>query len=237
MKNTKLILLMSIVTVTVFCTVAFTACTKKVTCSSVYCRNNGVCTNGSCVCPTGFSGSFCEVGATTYISYINNTFTPITLSINGASQVIPVGQSVAISGTYGTVATGTATTSGSASSLGIDIGGGVIGLAINWAINDTFPPVATDTLKNPLGVGATYFFLRMANKSGLNIINYTVDNTLADSTAQEVTVPNTGITYNLGYYLASPSSNVLATLSNGSSVSASIPLPFTSNQAYTVTIN
>jgi len=239
MKKTKIVLLMALVSATLFSAVIFTACTKKTTCSNIICRNDGVCNNGNCVCPTGYYGTFCELGVNSFISYKNNTFTPITLVItNGATHVIPVGQSFAVEGTYGTAVVGTATTSGTASSLGVDNAGGVIGLSINWAINNNFPSGTGDTLKQSLDVGATYFFLRMANKSAQNILDYYVNvNFSYGSTYQDVTVPNNGVTYDMGYYLAYSSSNVQTQSSNSRIVWMPVTLPFTNNQSFTVTIN
>jgi len=238
MRNTKLILLMAVVTTTLFCTIVFTSCTKKATCSSIICRNEGVCNNGSCTCPTGYSGPFCEIGATTFISYKNNTFTPVTLTITGAAtKVIPVGQSVTISGSYGTTATGLAATSGAASQLGINTVGGAIGVPINWEISNNFPAVPADTLIQTLDVGASYFFLTMVNKGHQNVIDYSVNIYFPyGTTYEDVTVPNDGKPYELGYYLAYTGSNVYAKFSNQTVDSLGIVLPFTTNQSITVTV-
>jgi len=80
-----------------------------------------------CKCLDGFSGLFCDIAAITAVSYQNNTFTPISIVVNGNAQTIPVGGSYAFSGKAGTVASGTATTSGSASSLGISVRVGLSG--------------------------------------------------------------------------------------------------------------
>ena len=239
MKKTKLVLLMALVTCALFSTVIFTACNKKTTCSSVACRNDGVCTNGKCVCPAGFLGDFCETGVTSYVSYKNNTFTPITLNItNGATTILPVGGSVAFSGTHGHALLGSATTSGAATSFGIDNPGGVVGLLINWDINSDFPSTAGDTLQQPLNVGSTYVYLNVVNKGHQDVIDVHVNSGFTYGAEYgDVTIPNDGKPYTLGYNLAYNGSNVVAQFSNKTFDSVGIALPFTTNQILTVTVS
>ncbi len=235
MKHTRLTFITAIVMATISGIVIFSSCSKT-SCSNIICQNGGTCSDGKCSCPTGYSGSLCQTRAKSAIQYVNNTFTPITIAVNGTSQVIPVGGSVAYAGQYGLAATGTATTSGEATSLGVTADGGKIGLPINWSINNTFP--ITDTLRVPLDVGATYFFLKMSNTSSRNIINFYVNVAFPyGEEYQDVTVPNNGATYDLGYYLAYPSSNVQTQSSNSVINWRAISLPFTSNQSVTVNIN
>ena len=235
MKHIKLILLTLLLSAGFFSTVIFTACTK-VSCSNVVCKNGGACSNGVCSCPTGYSGTFCESIVTTAIVYKNNTFTPITISVNDLGKTIPVGGSVSFTGKYGTDAIGTATTSGSATSLGISTAGGVIGLPINWSISNTFP--VSDTLRVPLDVGATYFFLRMTNKSDKNIIDYYVNYKFPyGESYEDVTIPNDSKQYDLGYYLAYQYSNVQTQSVNAKINYFTLSLPGVSNQSASVTIN
>jgi len=240
MKKTNLILLMSVIATTIFGVSIFSACNKKTTCSSVACRNNGVCINSKCSCPVGYIGDFCETGVTSYVTYKNNTFTPITMTVtNGATSVLAVGKSMTVQGTFGTAVVGTATTSGSASSLGIDIPGGSIGVIINWQLNNAFSSKAKDTTNQSLDVPASYYFLRMANRTGVNVIHYTANTSGIDSLGQDITVPNTGLTYDLGYYLAKPNNgtNVQTILSSGKIQLSTITLPYTTDQTATLTLN
>jgi EGF domain-containing protein len=235
MKNTKAVLLMAFIVTSLFTAVIFTSCTKK-SCSNVICQNGGTCSGGTCTCPSGYYGTFCEAPITTYIRYKNNTFTPVTIVVGGVTAIIPKGGSYTVTGKYRTTATGTATTSGAASSLGISAGGGVIGLPINWDINNDFP--AKDTLVQPLDVGATYFFLRMNNSGAKNIIDYYVNVQFSyGQVYEDVTVPNDHNTYDLGYYLAYPGSNVQTQSSNSTIVWTAVTLQFTSNQTYTAMIH
>ncbi len=238
MKNIKIFALVALLMTTIGGTVIVTSCSKS-SCSGLVCQNGGSCSSGKCSCPAGFSGTFCQFHANTAIQYVNNTFTPITISVNGVIQTIVAnGGTVAFKGASGSAATGSASTSGTASSLGISTDGGVIGLPINWSINNIFPN--TDTLRVPLDVGATYFFLRMINNRSTNIINFYVNVDFPyGNFYQDVTVPNSGNTYDLGYYLAYPGGNVQAQTSDSKVIwmPVNLPQPFGSNQVYTVTIN
>jgi hypothetical protein len=120
--------------------------------------------------------------------------------------------------------------------LGISSPGGIIGLEINWEISNPFPTRSKDTLRVPLDVGATYFFLRMANTGSKNIINFYVNYQFSyGQVYQDVTVPNNGVTYDLGYYLAYPYSNVQMQTSDSKVVWKAVSLPFISNQSFGVT--
>lgn len=234
MKIARTILVAATTALASLSTVSFFACTK-VKCSDIVCKNGGACTDGVCSCPSGFAGTFCESVAITAIVYQNNTFTPVAISINGVNAVIPVGGSSAFTGKFGDVAIGTATTSGSAKSLGISTPGGVIGLPINWSFDHTFP--ANDTLRVPLDIGATYFFLRLHNTTGKNILDYYVNYAFPyGETYEDVTVPSDGNTYDLGYYLAYPNSNVQVQTSASKVIWNAITLPFTNNQVATITV-
>lgn len=234
-KNIKKILLAGLVTAGFFGGVVFTSCTKA-SCETVICQNGGACSNGECVCPTGFSGTLCETASTSSIVYQNNTFTPISITVNGVSKTIPVGGLVAYTGRYGTDALGGAVTSGAATSLGVNLEGGLIGVTINWSISNPYPE--KDTLKVPLDIGSTYFFLRLTNKGAKDIINYYVNYDFPYGNYYgDVTIPNNGQTYDLGYYLAYSSSNVQTQSSDSKVVWQAVSLPFTKNQSISVTVN
>lgn len=236
MKNIKVILFSGVLTLMSFGAIVFSACTK-VKCENVTCQNGGSCSNGVCSCPTGYSGTFCETVATSAISFKNNTFTPISISVNDVGLVIPVGGSVSFTGKYNTTATGSATTSGAATSLGISTAGGVIGLPINWNLAYTFP--AGDTLRVPLDIGSGYFFLRLVNKGSEDIINYYVNAKFPyGQSYEDITVPHDGKTYDMGYYLAYPYSNVQTQSGAHSRIKYydNLGLPSTSNQTITVTV-
>ena len=62
MKSFRLIALSVIVTVSSFCAVVYTSCTKD-ECKNVTCLNGGTCSGGTCTCPTGYTGSNCATRA------------------------------------------------------------------------------------------------------------------------------------------------------------------------------
>ena len=216
-------------------TAIYTSCNKS-TCSGVVCQNGGSCNNGSCSCPTGYSGTNCEKAATTSVAYVNNTFTPISIAINGLVTAIPVGGTTSFKGYYSTIASGYAYTSGS-TPLGVTTIGGAVGQTINWQLNNNFPQ--TGTLNDTLNVGASYFYLSIVNRSSLYIIYFTVNGELTTGMLSvTATIPHDGQTYGLGYYMAYPNSTVEVTFSDGTkSLINSLSLPFVSNQSYVATFN
>jgi hypothetical protein len=234
MKHITTSLLAVIVSISIFGVVVVTSC-NSTNCNNVICQNGGSCANGVCTCPTGFSGISCETAATTAIVYINNTYTPISIAVNGKEGNIPVGGSLAFTGKVSSLAKGTATTTASASSLGTNISGGLLGNLMNWDINNTFP--ATDTLKVPLDVGSTYFFLRVTNKSSSDIIDYYVNYQFPYGEYYgDVTIPKDGKTYDLGYYLAYSKSNFHSLSSDNKTFDADVNPAFTKNQLFSVTV-
>jgi hypothetical protein len=56
----KLTQILAICTTLIF---LFSACGKKDPCEGVTCQNGGTCKDGTCQCPTGFEGQFCETAS------------------------------------------------------------------------------------------------------------------------------------------------------------------------------
>ncbi len=229
MKQTRVILMTAIAVLFAFSATVYTSC-KKDPCSGYACYNGGSCSGGSCSCPSGYSGTHCELPNVTDITYTNDTYTPINFTVNGNTVVIPVGGSVTYSGDYGTNFVGTASTSGTTSS------GAQVGLLITWNLSDPFPTSGTSTIG--LDVSSNYFFLKIINDNlnyyiGQVYVNYG----LASQSLDYVTIPNTSLTYYIGYYDAWSNSNLYLLTSGGSYYWGpySISLPFTTNQSYTFT--
>lgn len=63
MKASHIFSLTALLVLTLFGTTLYTSC-KKDPCDSIRCLNNGACNNGKCVCPTGFTGTYCETTIT-----------------------------------------------------------------------------------------------------------------------------------------------------------------------------
>lgn len=59
MKSIKYIALSAFLTLSAFCAVLYSSCTKD-ECKDVACQNGGVCTGGNCTCTAGYEGTRCE---------------------------------------------------------------------------------------------------------------------------------------------------------------------------------
>jgi len=227
MKKAKTILISAVLTIIAFGAITYTSCTKD-PCSGVTCLNGGACSGGNCLCPAGYVGADCGTLATTTVQYNNDTYTPVTLVAGGTSYNIPVGSSVSFNATYGTTIAATATTAGSG------------GLTITMDETENFP--ASGTLVVGVDIPVGYFYLLVQN----NALNYYINQVdvnigLTDVTATSVSIPNNGQIYGVGYFDANSNTGVevFASGTGGSSTSTvnPIPLPFTSNQAYTFVFN
>ena len=231
MKKIKAFLLTILITIGFCSAIIYTSCNKS-TCTGIVCQNGGLCLSGSCSCPVGYTGTFCDKATSSNVAYKNNTFTPITIAINGVSETIPVGGTVSFKGSYGTIASGVASTSGS-TPLGVITGGGVVGETINWQLNDPFP--TSGTVTDTLNIGASFFYLAIVNKEkSVSIINYIVNNGLTTGMLPvTATIPNNGERYGLGYYHAYPNSDVQVYFSDGTNPGlTSFSLPFVNNQIF-----
>jgi len=63
MKNLKSVLFSVLLVCFAFFAVTYTACkkeSKRPSCAHLNCINGGACNNGVCVCPTGYTGTYCE---------------------------------------------------------------------------------------------------------------------------------------------------------------------------------
>ena len=58
MKQFKIIFTTIVAFLLVSTSIVFNACNKDL-CKDITCKNNGVCRDGSCKCPTGFEGPYC----------------------------------------------------------------------------------------------------------------------------------------------------------------------------------
>lgn len=53
-------LIAALLTIACFIAVTYTAC-KKDSCKEITCQNGGTCTDGKCVCPSGYGGDLCDI--------------------------------------------------------------------------------------------------------------------------------------------------------------------------------
>lgn len=166
---------------------------------------------------------------TSTITFINPTFTTVDITFNGETKTIAPGTSVKFTGTADASASGSASTSGKTTT------GSQVGLMMTWTISEYFP-ASNGNLDYTLNVGSNYFFLKVINQSPTLSIQKIYSNYgLVAQTVDNISIPNNGTTYYIGYYPAYTNSNVRA--ENGANYWYWNPLnlPFTNNQSKTLT--
>lgn len=170
------------------------------------------------------------INPTGTVKFINPTFTTIDITFNGESKSILPGGSVSYTSTAGTYASGNASTSGKTSI------GSQVGLMMTWSLSETFPS-GGDTLDYTLNVGSNYFYLKIQNVSTKSIQKVYSNYGLVGQTVENISIPNNGITYDIGYYQAFSNSNVRA--ESGTTIWNWNPLNlvFTNNQSKTLIAN
>jgi hypothetical protein len=195
-------------------------------CVPIELTNNGGSSGGG---GTGNGGGNSGGITSSTISYLNNSFKNVTITVNNQTKTIAPGNTVAFTGTPGSLATGTASSSGQTSS------GTQVGLKITWALSNTFP--ASGALSVPLNVGSNFFFLRIINNSAYTINSLYVNYGLQAQSQDNISIPDDGNTYDIGYYSAYSNSNVRAESGSLYWLWSSLNLPYTQNQSTTVTAN
>lgn len=225
MNAMKKILVTATVMLLIFFAVVYTSC-RRDPCTKMVCYNGGVCSRGTCLCPTGFTGSLCQY---TSIVYYNNTYTPVYITVNGSQATIPAGESVVFDGTPGDYADVYAYTMGQTSS------GTQIGLKISWDFSENFP--ISGVYETDINVSAKYFFLQLKNSSPFNIGQEYVNDGLSSETRDDVLLPNDGNVYDMGYYEAFSNTRVATYTPSGAFVgTVNVRLPFTVNQHSLLTV-
>jgi len=183
-------------------------------------------------CSSVFFTSCKKSKTVTEIDFYNNTYTPVTITVNGATSTIPVGSFVAYTGDEGSAVNVTATTANYSTS------GSQIGEQVSWTISDIYPSSSNSPQQDNIDVPSTYFFLKIINQSALTIGQVYVNYGLTAQTLDNILIPNNDNVYDIGYYLAFTNSNVNL-ISAGGSVNwdYNISLPLTINQDYIFTAN
>ena len=190
-----------LITLSVFTTTIFTSCTKDNTCKSMVCKNASICQSGTCICPTGYTGQYCEESV---VVYYNGSYTPITITVNNSTHLIPVGGNYTFYGLAGSPANGTAST------FYTDNNGKRMGEVVTWQIADKFPSDGNKA-SHLLDVSSDYFYLKIANGDYYDsVVALKVNYDSPDQVADSILLPNNGQPYVIGYYKALPGTKILA---------------------------
>jgi hypothetical protein len=163
------------------------------------------------------------------ITYVNDTSTPVKMVAGGQTQMIDPGKSLVFTGKPGASLTGSASTSG-VTTTNKQVGG-----LVSWTVNDTYP--ASGNLTQNFDALSEVFFLEIVNNSAYTFTKVYVNYGFTSQTLDNISIPNDGNTYNIGYYKAYTNTNVRVESSNGGYAMGNISLPFTSNQTYTFSVN
>lgn len=225
MKQTRAVIIATILTFFAFGAVLYTSCTKD-HCKNMNCQNGGTCSNGFCLCPDGYTGTYCQTINSSHIALKNSTFTPVVILINGAERTIDSGETVVYTGHYGENFAITGTTHGA---YGINVP--IV------PVNDAFP--TRGTITHELDVDSTYFFLMATNNNPTvpYITQVHVNYMQRDSTLDITTIPNDSRIYHIGYYKAYDDTRVRLEKTPYNWNFNSLALPMTKNQYFYAVVN
>ena len=258
MKHSKLFLLALTVAIGVFSAAVYTSCTKTAQCSAA-CLNGGSCNNGTCKCPSGFSGNQCQY---TNIVYRNPTYTYLLVTVSipkksnkDTSFIIAPSGTAMVQGTPGDTAWATGYTYGPVGPATV-VGTGStpvqFGETIEWnGIYSVF--LASGNQFVDFHVDSRYFFLQVNNQNGGNtgsdnIVSFVV-NTLYSSQnivgtnppvamtyTGNFTVPNDSAVHPVGYFGAATGSDVTTTDALGNTLNFPLGLVPSLDKAATVIV-
>lgn len=75
---------------TISLTVSVPSCTVD-KCKSMTCQNGGVCGDGICSCPSGWTGNYCQSQVTGTIQFVNNSENPYKVYIDNTYKTSLLG--------------------------------------------------------------------------------------------------------------------------------------------------
>ena len=225
MKQTKAIVFTAIITLLSLGTVLYSSC-KKDHCKTLNCLHDGACSDGFCICPTGYTGTYCEVPNTASVGLRNKTFTPVVLTVNGVNYTVDTGRTQTFTGGYGDSMSVQGTTHGD---FGITVG--------IKTINTAYP--ISGTIVRDIVVDSGYFFLKVRNENATEpfISQVHVNYLQPGETLDIVHINNDGRTYFVGYYKAYKNTHVRLEKTPNYIDYNNLNLPFTANQSYTAVYN
>jgi len=165
------------------------------------------------------------------ITFYNRSFTPADITVNGVAKTIPPGGSVKYTGNAYESATGSAVT------LGKTATGTQLGALMTWSWSSLFFPSGGGNIDYMLDVPSTYFYLNLKNVSTKQVQKVFVNYGYANQSTENILIPNDGLTYGIGYYLAFTNSNVRAESTSAIWYWNPLILSFSNNQSITLTAN
>lgn len=227
MRPIRVFQLTFLFTVLIFSSVLYTSC-KKDPCEVYNCYNNGTCSNGQCVCPTGFIGLHCETPAPVKVTFTNNAILPAHIIMNDTSKLVNAGQNVSFYATNGQ------RTYAQISVSQIVSGGTPYGVSPSWT---SYINVGAHDTTISINVPNSYYFLQVVNTS-----SYTITSAIVNQYYSEynLNITSSSGTVQLGYY--SLNNNTTATVelqasSSGKTWTFNPSLSGGVNQMVTVTAN
>lgn len=137
----------------------------------------------------------------TDVTFVNNTHTPIDIEVGSVFRTIPSGDSVTFYDLEGNSVDYYAETCQTTS------GGGQIGLRLFWDYSIDLPGGA---IRRELNIGSDFFFLYITNNGTRTIGPVEVDDGDTEPRVADVSLPNNGSTYRIGYYYAWENTQVRA---------------------------
>ena len=159
------------------------------------------------------------------ITYVNDSYTPMTVTINGASETIPAGSSGTFSGNVGSEANGSYSTAGT------------YGLTVSQGIADNFPQDAGDNTTESIDIPAEYFYLKAVNTYTAPTVSLIVNLGLTSQTSENMTIPNDGNTYGIGYYYGFSNTEFKAYYTDNTSlIINNVSIPNVANASYTISL-
>jgi hypothetical protein len=171
------------------------------------------------------------VGPPFALTLRNQVFTDIELTIQGQSgpQVLPAG-----GGRTFNYPANPGIVSYSGSTSGTTIQDTQVGLLMLWTFTVSTAGKPADTVD--LTIDSTYFFIYVQNSGAYPLTNFYVNYGLASQTYDNISIPNDGQSYPIGYYPARSNTQVRAFRGNTSTYvywnqGVHFTLPWTSNQS------
>ena len=133
------------------------------------------------------------VEPTTDVTFYNNTFKDIRITVDYTEKIIESSGSVTFYGLEGNSVAYYAETSGQTTS------GTQVGLLLYW---DNSIDLEGGTLDWDLNIGSDFYFMRITNNGTHVLTPLEVTQGLGDVMTENIVIPNDGVKYDIGYYEA-----------------------------------